>query len=136
MIYKKEEILAILRWKKVKWARKVQILAVMLTSLEKKEAFKRKVKNRHRYAIQEMDHLREAEFRRMFRVSRESFDTMLIKISRRLRVRDEKQAKCSSGSSIANKTRLAVTLRWLAGGSHVVLQGGWCAVGNDECSGC
>lgn len=121
MIYKKEDIIAILKWKKVKWARKVRILALMLMSFERNERFKRKVKNRRRprgYAVEEMNHLREAEFRKMFRLSRQSFNTMLMKVSRRLRVRDEKQAKCSSGSSISNKTRLAVTLRWLAGGSH------------------
>ena len=103
MRYKKEDIIAIMKWKKVKWARKLRILALMVMSFERNERFKRKVKNRRRprgYAVEEMNHLREAEFRKMFRLSRQSFNTMLMKVSRRLRVRDEKQAKCSSGSSI------------------------------------
>ena len=84
-----------------------------------KETRKRRQKNRQRprgYAITEMDHLRDAEFRRMFRMNRATFDVMLMKIQRRLRDRDEKMARNSSGTPITHKTRLAVTLRWLAGG--------------------
>ena len=61
-------------------------------------------------AIEEMNHLREAELRKMFR-PRQSFNTMLMKVSRRLRFRDEKQAKCSSGSSINTPRRLELEAR-------------------------
>ena len=39
--------------------------------------------------------------------------------------KDEKKAVASSGSVITNKTRLAITLRWLAGASYLDLMWGF-----------
>ncbi len=47
------------------------------------------------------------------------------KITPHLVERNEVKAKNSSGSSVTPKTRLAVTLRWLAGASHLDLCFAW-----------
>jgi len=68
------------------------------------------------YALNEMDSLSEQSFHRMFRMSRFSFyallDLILPLINR------FPSATVGSGGLISPKTRLAVTLRWLAGGSY------------------
>jgi hypothetical protein len=64
-----------------------------------------------------MDAMTEDDFRSMFRVSRHRFNEILAKIELDIK-RDEKRAKNSSGSVIEPKTKLAATLRFLAGGSQ------------------
>jgi hypothetical protein len=61
----------------------------------------------------------------MFRVDRTTFDEILDAISPYLDERKAHYAINSSGSSISNKTRLAITLHWLAGGSYVDLCFPW-----------
>jgi hypothetical protein len=81
---------------------------------------------RHRgYALEEMDRLEPALFKRMFRVDRASFDEVLERIEPYIKCRNEVKAINSSGAPIVLKTRLAVTLRWLAGGSYLDLCFAW-----------
>ena len=86
---------------------------------------KRRLRNRHRdrgFALKEMNHLSDAEFTRMFRVNRYLFYEVLLP-----KIRDKVglsyigkiRALSSSGSYVSATTRLAVALRWLAGGSYL-----------------
>ncbi len=77
----------------------------------------RKDRNRG-YALQEMEHLSEKIFQRMFRMSRRSFKILEDMLKKEISV-DERKAVNSSGSVISLRTRLAITLRWLAGGSFL-----------------
>jgi hypothetical protein len=61
----------------------------------------------------------------MFRLDRKTFDEVLHLIEPIMVERDAKKAINSSGSQISAKTRLAVTLRFLAGGSHIDLCFAW-----------
>jgi hypothetical protein len=72
-----------------------------------------------------MDRLPNSVFKRMFRVDRATFDEVLETIDPFLEQRKAEKAINSSGSPISNKTRLAVTLRWLAGGSYIDLCFAW-----------
>jgi hypothetical protein len=54
-----------------------------------------------------------------------SFYDILEKITPFMRQRDDTKAYNSSGSSIPVKTRLAVSLRWLAGGSYLDICFAW-----------
>ena len=67
----------------------------------------------------------DAEFTRMFRINRHSFDDLLAKITEILPEKDEKKAVVSSGSLITNRVKLAITLRWLAGASYLDLMWGF-----------
>jgi hypothetical protein len=79
------------------------------------------------YGLHEMDVLAEQhpeQFKRMFRMSPEAFNILLEKVSDHLGDLYENDthhiyASNSSGSLISNKTKLAATLRWLAGGSYI-----------------
>ena len=66
-----------------------------------------------------MEEMSDKEFTRMFRMSKETFDLLLARILPNFRSYNEKQAKCKCGSVIRAKTRLAATLRFLAGGSYL-----------------
>ena len=68
------------------------------------------------YALHEMDNISDAQFHRMFRLSRLTFSALLELLSPFIE-RIPKAPK-SYGGLISTKTRLAVTLRWLAGGSY------------------
>jgi len=88
---------------------------------------RRKPANPHRnrgYAIEEFGRLTPALFKLMFRVTRDMFDEILAKIEPQIK-RDATYAINSSGHPIATTTRLAVTLRWLAGGSYLDLCFAW-----------
>eukprot|EP01031_Cornospumella_fuschlensis_P030234 gene30234-36538_t len=61
--------------------------------------------------------LPSSRFKRMFRMSRESFEKLENLVGQRLQV-DQQHAINASGSAISIRTRLACTLRWLAGGSY------------------
>jgi hypothetical protein len=84
--------------------------------------FKRnRIRNRG-YGLTEMDAIDDVQFRRMFRMSRRAFNILLSKLNVFILEKDAmsiKQAINSSGSPIDNKTKLAVTLRFLAGGSYL-----------------
>ena len=72
-----------------------------------------------------MDRLDDTTFKRMFRVDRPTFNEILYLIEPVMVQRDAAKATNSSGSQISAKTRLAVTLRFLAGGSHIDLCFAW-----------
>jgi hypothetical protein len=77
------------------------------------------------FALGQMDRLDDSTFKRMFRVDRSTFDKILVAIEPFLEEKKVEKAINSSGSSISNKTRLAVTLHWLAGGSYNDLCFAW-----------
>jgi hypothetical protein len=70
------------------------------------------------YGLKVMAELSEREFQRMFRLNRSSFAKLLVLIGPKLE-RNVKQAIRSSKSAILPVTKLAVSLRWLAGGSYL-----------------
>jgi hypothetical protein len=72
-----------------------------------------------------MERLDPSLFQRMFRVDRPTFDEIHGKIAPFLRSRNEVKARNSSGSEIPVRTRLAITLRWLAGASYLDLCFAW-----------
>ena len=76
------------------------------------------------YALREMDELSDAQFARMFRLNREAFYFLLAKIiTPKVEAKPNGGGACPSSQRSYNerlqpitpKTRLAVTLRWLAG---------------------
>jgi hypothetical protein len=80
------------------------------------------IRHRNRgYAIEEMKNLSDEQFRRMFRLSRTKFYALLDQIRLRIEPSDvgKRKATLLWGSYITAETRLAVTLRWLAGGSYL-----------------
>jgi hypothetical protein len=86
------------------------------------------IRNHHQnrgFAVQEMDRLDPSVFKNMFRLDRSSFDEQLEIITPYLIHSNEAKAKISSGSCITPKTRLAVTLRWLARASNLDLCFAW-----------
>lgn len=133
MLYKLSELQAIIKFKRkpLKW--RLIVLARMLTANSEAERDSavhlkgRKPRNYHRnrgFAVEEITRLSDVMFTRMFRVDRDSFYELVGNIEIKL-VRDEVRAKASSGSSISTITRLAVTLRWLAGASYLDLCFAW-----------
>lgn len=130
MIYKPADFAGILSWKgrSRSWRRGV-VAAMHCANLiwNSRKEKRRKPRNRHRnrgYAIQEMDNLPDELVRRMFRVDRATFALLEAEIESFIQ-RDEVKAKASSGSAITTRTRLAVTLRWLAGGHYIDLCFAW-----------
>lgn len=131
-IYSREDFLAIARRsrKSVAWR------AAVITSMNRAnrrllikvwQRNRRKPKNRHRnrgFAVEEMEYLTDRQFKEMFRIDRAAFDWLSEELDPLLR-RNEAKAKNSSGSAISTVIRLAVTLRWLAGGSHIDLCFAW-----------
>jgi hypothetical protein len=92
--------------------------AIASRELRPKKRFPKARRKRDRgYALREMEAMNDREFQEMFRVTRGRFDSILRKIEGDLR-KDEQKAKNSAGSPITATTKLAVTLRFLAGGSH------------------
>jgi len=77
------------------------------------------------FAIDQMDHLDANMFKRMFRVDQYTFDEILEAITPFLDEKNAQKAINSSGSPVTNKTRLAVTLQWLAGSSYIDLCFAW-----------
>jgi hypothetical protein len=65
-----------------------------------------------------MDCLSDSSFQKMFRMSRTSFLELCERIDPLIH-RDELKASNSSGSQISTSTRIAMTLRWLAGGIYI-----------------
>jgi len=68
--------------------------------------------NRHRnrgYALNEVDCLSEADFRKMFRMTREGFEELLTLVSPHLHQPNQRMASVSSGSHITQRTKLFVT---------------------------
>ena len=63
--------------------------------------------------------LSNKEFSRLFRIDRETFSELLLKITPFLPITNEQKAINSSGSMITNEMKLGMTLRWLSGGSYL-----------------
>lgn len=77
-------------------------------------------RNRNRgYALEEMDNLSASEFKRMFRLNREAFYWLLLKVRRDIEPKPSLKQSLHFQREITGKTKLAVTLRWLAGGSYL-----------------
>lgn len=72
-------------------------------------------------ALLEMDQLEPSVFKRMFRVDRATFGEIMERITPFIQAKNLRKACNSSGAPILLKTRLAVTLRWLAGASYLDL---------------
>jgi hypothetical protein len=79
------------------------------------------------YGLEWMDDLKDVSFRKAFRMSRGAFDELLQLLCKVCNVHsdddgilvgDTKQTRNSSGSPVSMRTRLAVSLRWLAGGNY------------------
>ena len=84
--------------------------------LKKGPKVRRHSPSRHRnraYALTEFDNLDARFFRQMFRMDRATFDYLLSLVSPLIE-RDIQYSINRSGSPITPKTRLAVSLRWLA----------------------
>lgn len=97
-------------------------LIIATTSLCKLIGRKQREANRIRlrsYALNEMNEISELQFKRLFRISRQAFKQLVIKLEDCEEPRDVTAAENSSGSSITMTTRLACALRWLAGGSYL-----------------
>jgi len=132
MIYSKEDFGAIVAWRRKawRWRRNNFILLAMHAENNKfrnSKERRRKPRNRHRnrgFALEEMSFLSDELFQRMFRVDRSTFALLVDLIDPIIR-RDEIKATASSGSSVSTTTRLAVTLRWLAGASSIDLCFAW-----------
>ena len=78
--------------------------------------------NKHRDRVwgeARIHELSDKHFTRMFRLNRVAFNDLLLKISHLLPGQDLDEAIRSSGSPISNYCRLAMTLRWLAGGHYL-----------------
>jgi hypothetical protein len=78
-------------------------------------------KRRRGFALEEMDRIDANTFKKMFRVDRATFDEVLERIQLHMKIRNGIKAANSSGGPIVLKTRLAVSLRWLAGASYLDL---------------
>ena len=132
MIYKYSDYLAILSHKKKQFKWGLRVVAAMKAEDTKKlksmrKIRKRKPKNLHRnrgFAVEEMDKLSDAIFEKMFRVDRSTFNELSELVDPIVK-RNELKSIQSSGSCIPTDTRLAVTLRWLAGGSYLDLCFAW-----------
>ena len=82
-----------------------------------------RIRNR-KHALDEMDNMSDAYFKRMFRMSKRSFQVLLDRLCEEwgdsvCSPESERMGIFSSGSSVSAKTRLAITLRFLAGGSYL-----------------
>ena len=83
---------------------------------------RRRRSNRRRnrnFILNEIDNLTELEFRKMFRMRRDSFDKLYRTLEPLLYTPNAAMARRSSGSIVSKKTKLYCTLRWLAGGSYL-----------------
>ena len=77
------------------------------------------------HALRAMDGLSPNTFKKMFRVDHKTFDEVMERITPFVKVPNEVKAFNSSGGPITLKTRLAVSLCWLAGGSYLDLCFAW-----------
>jgi hypothetical protein len=116
--------MAIFSTRKVKHLFNLSALDIHILNVKgkAKRIRRRRIKTRWRnrgYALNEMEQMSDQDFTAMFRMDREAFDELLELVKNKVMVSDRGNvnAKNTSGSVILPRTRLAVTLRWLAGGS-------------------
>jgi hypothetical protein len=83
-----------------------------------------RIRNRQA-ALENMDTIDEGQFKRMFRMKRSSFENLLLLLEDYFDNTDPELTKSkatnSSGSEISLRAKLAVSIRWLAGGSYLDL---------------
>ena len=131
-MYRRQDFEHVLRINKSwQWKRKIVVaMAVENQSAAQRirqSSRRRKPRNFHRnrgFALDEMNRLSDALFQRMFRLTRAAFDE-LVTLLDPLIARNIAKAMNSSGSPISTRTRLAVTLRWLAGGQQIDICFAW-----------
>ena len=85
----------------------------------------RNLRRARNYALRLLESLDDKTFKKMFRVDRATFEDILDQVAPHIKVPNEVKACNSSGGSISLKTKLAVSLRWLAGGSYLDLCFAW-----------
>lgn len=128
LIPKYNRLLSALRGKRSWWTKNyVMSLAKEIANGGVVNPKRRKPRNHHRnrgFAVTEMAILDDETFKRMFRLDRGTFHELADDINPYID-RDASKAKNSSGSAIPTTTRLAVTLRWLAGGQQLDLCFAW-----------
>lgn len=90
----------------------------LLVKARKRE---RSIQRQRQYAIDTMEALSNKMFKLQYRMSRLSFNHLLAKLYHKLDIseRGKVNARNGSGSYVEPSIKLAVTLRWLAGGSHL-----------------
>ena len=114
MLYRSGVVMA--KAKRKQW--KISVLLALKSEIEKSRR-QRRPRSRprdRRHAIEEMNHLSETEFMAMFRMDRASFNEVEVELENSLP---------SVNRNISIKTRLSVTLRWLAGGQYLDLCFTW-----------
>ena len=82
----------------------------------------RRAAPRHRnrgYALEEMEHLSDKEFQRMFRLNRRAFYWLLSKIHHDISPAASLRQRVQLERNISATTKLAVMMRWLGGGSYL-----------------
>ena len=126
-IYKREVLTEIFKLKSK--LKKTFLFSMVLQNKTKHRKKTRRRRHRYRnrdrgFAIAQMENLDEKTFKKMFRMSKSTFNNLLEKVSPLLQV-DEQRAINSSGSVITAKTKLASTLRWLAGGIYLDICFAW-----------
>lgn len=84
----------------------------------------RNIKRNRGYAIHEIDIMSDDTFKKMFRIDRRTFYELVDELNQQI-TRNDQKAINSTGSAIPMSTRLAVTLRWLAGGQYLDLCFAW-----------
>ena len=76
--------------------------------------------SKHRgFALQLMEELDESQFQKMFRLSRHAFNCLVEKIKPIVGKSNGLRHNHDPSKVISPRTRLACTLRWLAGGSYI-----------------
>ena len=93
-------------------------ISIVGTVLSRRRRGPNRMRNRG-YALNEMDAMDESHFKKMFRMSKNAFKQLVIKLEDYVDIPDEVSAENSAGSVVSMRTRLACALRWLAGGSYL-----------------
>lgn len=120
-VYNNEDLTAILRLKK-SWSYKLALLkdiGMPVKNLKRNRKVKGNRKRERGWALQQINEMPEGLFKKMFRLDRETFQSLLDLLDAHMEKKNEQKAINSSGSSISITTKLAMTLRWLAGGSYL-----------------
>jgi hypothetical protein len=106
-------------WKRVKELMKLKRLCKMKPIRVRSKRARAANRKRNRlFGILTMNEMTDFEFQRHFRMHRVAFDKLLELMQPHLQVSEE-MARRSSGSALSMQARLAVALRFLAGGSYL-----------------
>jgi hypothetical protein len=138
MIYTNTDYINLLRSKRLgSWSRRITIVtALMRSERKRRQQFRRAVRpspirlpkrfrTRNRgYALNEFEHLPPTFFRSMFRMDRSSFEELERSIKDHIHI-DMDGPLRNGHEPITLRTRLACTLRFLAGGIWIDICFGW-----------